>query len=313
MSERPSLLIYSRDAADYARLLAGLNYPGEILACSDPAEGLRLAPRAEIMLVWRAPAGLFRAAPRLRWAQSLGAGVEDLVVADIPDGVVVTRVVDLFGSYIAEYVFGHLLHRTLDIPRVRAQQAARRWEHFRIGLLRGQRIGVAGLGSIGLEVVRKARAFDMEVWGLSRGGAPVEGVARVFRPEQRREFVAGLDVLAIVLPRTEGTERLFGAAEFAAMRAGALIVNCGRGAVLDEPALVDALRSGRLGGAILDVFTEESLPPDSPLWSLPNVTVTPHISGPSVPDEVAAFFMANFRRFAAGEPLVGIVDRGRGY
>lgn len=313
LPDQPTLLIYSRDAAEYAALVRALGYPGAILPCSHPEEGLRHAPRAEIMLVWRAPAALFRAAPGLRWVQSLGAGVEDLVRADIPDGIPVTRVVDLFGPYIAEYIFGHLLHRTLDIPRVRAQQAARRWEPFRIGLLRGRRIGVAGLGSIGRELVRKARAFDMEVWGLSRSGAPVEGVARVFRPEERLEFVAGLDVLASVLPRTPATDRLFGAAEFAAMKPGALVVNCGRGAVLDEAALVDALRSGHLGGAILDVFATEPLPPDSPLWGLPNVTVTPHISGPSVPAEVAAFFMENFRRHRAGEPLAGVVDRCRGY
>jgi glyoxylate/hydroxypyruvate reductase A len=128
-----------------------------------------------------------------------------------------------------------------------------------------------------------------------------------------RQFLSGLDALSVNLPLTPQTERLFGAAEFAALPLGAFVVNTSRGKVLDQAALVEALQSGHLGGAALDVFVEEPLPAESPLWTMPNVTVTAHLSGPSTPEEVVPQFVANYRRYLAGEAMTGLVDRLKGF
>ncbi len=310
-----TILVYARGGAEhYAEAVRRAVPTAVVRAASDPAAARAAVPDAEILLSWRLPHELYALAARLRWVQCLGAGVEDIVAAaELPRSVAVTRIVDQFGVSIAEYVFAELLARVRDLERVRAQQAERLWRPFVAERLAGRTLGVAGLGSIGREVVRKGRAFDMRVLGLSRTAAPDGLVDRHFGPDAWTAFVRELDYLVLVLPLTPQTRGVVGAEVLAAMRPGSVLVNVGRGAVVDEAALVEALRAGRPGGAVLDVFETEPLPPESPLWSLPGVTVSPHISGPSRTDEVAAFFLDNLARFERGEPLAGLVERERGY
>lgn len=307
------LMIYANTAPYLAELLRGLGYAGSIDVCTTAAEARRDAPRAEILLSSRLPGEIYPLLTRCRWIQSLNAGVEDLMAAPVPPGVRVTRVVGLFGGYIAEYALGYMLAHTLGMRRSADQQGRREWQHFYIGRLEGRRLGVAGLGSIGLEVARQAAAMGMRVRGLSRGGAQRPGVDERFTPDRLVEFCTGLDFLALTLPLTPATEGLFGAEALAALAPGAVLINCGRGRVLQEQALLSALRSGRLGGAVLDVFAQEPLPPDHPYWTEPGVTVTPHISGPTKVEEVVGYFLANYRRLCAGEVLVGELDLTRGY
>lgn len=153
----------------------------------------------------------------------------------------------------------------------------------------------------------------MRVVGLSRSGAPHPLAETVYPADQAEAFCAQCDVVVLVLPHTPATAGLFGARALAALPKGAILVNIGRGAVLDEAALLAALDTGRLRHAVLDVFATEPLPADHPLWRHPRVTITPHVSGPSLPEDVVEAFMANYRRYAAGEPLVGVVDRNRGH
>jgi glyoxylate/hydroxypyruvate reductase A len=192
-------------------------------------------------------------------------------------------------------------------------QRRRAWEPLEVRTLAGLTIGVAGLGSIGREMVRKARAFDMRVLGLSRTGDAPAGMDRLFRPDEWLGFVQDLDVLVLTLPLTAETEGVVNRDVLAAMPDRALLVNVGRGGLIVEEDLVAALRSGKIAGAVLDVFAQEPLPADSPLWTMPGVTVTPHISGPSTIDGVAGYFLANLYRYMRGDPLVGMVDRARGY
>jgi glyoxylate/hydroxypyruvate reductase A len=310
-----TILVYARGAAEhYAEAVRRAVPTAVVRAASDPAAARAALPDAEILLSWRLPHELYALAARLRWVQCLGAGVEDIVAAaELPRSVAVTRIVDQFGAAIAEYVFAELLARVRELERVRAQQAERLWRPFVAERLAGRTLGVAGLGSIGREVVRKGRAFDMRVFGLSRTAAPDGLVDRHFGPDAWAAFVRDLDYLVLALPLTPQTRAVVGAEVLAAMRPGSVLVNVGRGALVDEAALVEALRAGRPGGAVLDVFEREPLPPESPLWSLPGVTVSPHISGPSRTDEVAAFFLDNLARFERGEPLAGLVERERGY
>lgn len=259
------------------------------------------------------PFELLSRARRLRWIQSINAGVDDLLAADLPESVLTTRITGQFGGQIAEYVFAELLARIRQLDQLRAAQRDRRWAHFVADTLNGKTLGVAGLGSIGREIVRKARAFDMRVHGLSRTGSSAHLVDRHYGPDGWEQFVAGLDALVLALPRTQGTEGVVGRPVLGAMRPHAVLVNIGRGSLVDEAALVDALREGRIGGAVLDVFQHEPLPAASPFWTLPGVVVTPHVAGPSTVEGVGRFFLDNLDRYLSGRPLAGVVDRTAGY
>lgn len=314
MSAHYRILVYSRDPEPIAQALRRRGLEDTVETAADEEGARARVADADVLFSWRLPAHLYALGRRLRWVQSMGAGVEDIVAAAaMPEGVVVTRIVDQFGASIAEYVFGELLARVRRLDELRALQRERRWGHFVADSLAGRTMGVAGLGSIGRELVRKARAFDMPVVGLSRTGAGAGLVDRHFGPDAWPDFVRELDVLVLTLPLTPATAGVVGPGVLAAMRPGSLLVNVGRGALVPETALIGALAAGRPGGAILDVFEREPLAPEHPFWQMPGVTVTPHVSGPSRTEDVTAFFVANLERLRRGEPLRGVVDRGAGY
>lgn len=314
-AERPIILAYSRRIAPELRAwLLAHDCPGTVLTASTAEEAGPLIGDAEILFGAGFPTELMASAAHLRWVQSINAGINELVAAEaIPDTVTLTRIVGQFGTPIAEYVFAECLAHVRELERTRTAQRERRWDHFVAGTLAGKTLGVAGLGSIGREIVRKGRAFDMQVYGLSRSGTAAGIVDRHFGPNDWLEFAAGVDVLVLTLPWTAETAGVIARSVLAAMRPDSLLVNVGRGALIDDEALIEAAREGRIGGAVLDVFQHEPLPADHPLWSTPNIIVTPHISGPSTVDGVSQFFLANLQRYLAGEPLLGVVDRVRGY
>jgi phosphoglycerate dehydrogenase-like enzyme len=196
--------------------------------------------------------------------------------------------------------------------------------------LNGKTLGVIGYGSIGRETARLAKAFGMRVLALKRdpgnrrdeGWCPAglgdpDGVIpeAFFGSGQRQEILRESDYITVTLPGTKHTRHFIGVSEIAAMRPGAYIVNLGRGEVIDESALIDALKAGKIGGAGLDVFEKEPLPKESPIWDLENVILTPHMSGANrgYMDKACALFADNLRRFSAGQPLLNVVDRQLGY
>jgi phosphoglycerate dehydrogenase-like enzyme len=224
---------------------------------------------------------------------------------------------------IAEHVMACLLALSRGLPAIVRRQDARVWaQNEMVGdrspwLVHGRRMGIIGLGTIGRAVAVRAAALGMEVVGVRRrpeqGGGP--GVARVVGPSQVNEVLTTSDVLVLAAPWTGATDRLLDAAALARMQRGAVVINVARGQLVDETALASSLATGHLGGAALDVFTEEPLPPTSPFWSLPNVIVTPHTSGFRADhwDAVIALFEEQLRRFLAGEPLHNLVDCEAGY
>lgn len=309
-----SLLLWGPRAHQYAELLTQKGYPGPLHVATTIEEALPAAGEAEILLGARIPAELLAQMPNLRWIQTPNAGVEDLVAAPVPPGVLTTRVVGLFEGYIAEWTLGYMLAHTLKLKQGLAQQSEGRWEHYYIDRLEGKRLGVAGIGSIGQGVARRAAALGLEVVGLGRRPRESEGsFAATYTADELLDFCHGLDFLAITLPLTPETDGLFGAAALHALNPGAMLLNAGRGRVVQEEALLGALRDGHLGGAILDVFATEPLPPEHPFWTEPGITVTPHIAGPSVPAEVADYFLQNYARWRSEAPLVGLLDRTQGY
>lgn len=307
------ILIYAEKGADrYTELLERLipnaaDY--RLVPCSSREDAARNIGEAEILFCFQFPTDLLKGAHRLRWIQAMRAGVDDLVAAPLPPGVVLTRIEGLFGTPMSEYAFAHMLAHVQQLRRIYAAQAERRWDPFRAETLAGKRLGVAGVGSIGLEVAARGKAFGMEVWGLARTPGPRPHVDRVFTPGEVREFTAGVDFLVSTLPDTPETRGLI---DPEAMKEGALLINMGRGATIDEQAILRAVRSGRIR-AVLDVFTVEPLPPDHPFWTEPGITVTPHMSGLNRPDAIAAYCAENLARFERGEPLRGVVDLERGY
>jgi phosphoglycerate dehydrogenase-like enzyme len=311
-----SILVYHPEPGEaraYARLIKQPKPPFAVAVCATPAQAELHVADAEILYAWNFPRDLLPRALRLRWVQNMGAGVERYMVPDLPRRVTVTRVAGIFGPWMAEYVLGWCLWFTQRTELFRAQQRGRRWKPVDPLRLHGTKLCVVGLGDIGRTIARAARGFGMCVVGVSQRGKRVAEAERVYTTRDIRKAVAAADFVALAVPLTKATRGLIGAAELAAMKPSAWLINVARGSVVDEAALLDALSGGRLGGAVLDVFDEEPLPQGHPLWTFDNVVVTPHISGPSTPAEIAPVFNDNLRRYVARRPLRYIVDRTRGY
>lgn len=249
-------------------------------------------------------------APNLQWLQTFSAGTDEPVFASFRRrGVTVTSSAGAAAPSIAQTVMLYLLALSRDLPRLSRAQGERRWEPRLSTDLDGMRLGIVGLGAIGAEVARLADAFGMEITGLRRrvgGDEPY----RTWTSDRLHELLAWSDAVAVTAPLTDETRGMFGADSFAAMRPGAWFVNVGRGEIVDESALVDALTLGHLGGAGLDVFAHEPLPSESPLWVLPNVIVTPHSSGTTDRSHRRSveLFLDNFRRHVARQPLRNVTN-----
>jgi len=297
-----------------------------------PADLEALLPQAEVLFSFRPPADLLRQAPRLRWLQLASAGA-DWVTSDpamMASQVLITTCSGIHAIPIAEYVIGSMLsfaHRFCWAVR---HQAQHRWERYLNRELFEQTLGIVGYGHIGREIGRLGRALGMRVIATRRsatGGEREDGV-ELFPPERLGDLLAQSDYVVIAVPLTKATEHLIGERELRAMRPTAYFVNIARGKVVDEAALVRALREGWIAGAGLDVFETEPLPPDSPLWDMPNVLLTPHLAGAHerYHERATALFAENLRRYLAGQPryitnnemyrgqpLLNVVDRARGY
>lgn len=317
------VLVYSPLKADeYAEGLRSIPYL-QVRLVRSSAEALAAADWPEIFFGAGLRPHALRAMPNLRWIQWIWAGV-DLLMADPEFAAALdagrfrlSRAVGVFGRPIAEYVLAYCLCLTQDMPRALAQQRRKIWQRFETEPLRGRLMGIAGLGSIGTEVARRAAGLGLRVTGLTRSGtAPVAAapfVEATFDPAHILDFVRDLDFLVLALPLTPETRGLIGARVLAAMKPSATMVNVGRGALVDEGALVEALKAGRPGRAVLDVFEREPLAPESELWSLPNVIITPHLAAASQPADILPLFKQNLESFRAGGPLAGEVRAARGY
>ncbi len=316
MSPMPPILVYHRNAAIYDRLLRAALPGVELFATTDPAELEARIGGAEILVCMELTPAQARMATSLRWIQATSSGVDRLLeVRQEIAHAVLTNARGIHADLMSEYVMAGMMMARWDFPALLREQAGRRWARSPRRSLAGATVAVVGLGPVGLETARRAAVFGMNVIGVTRSGRPVDGVGRVIAASRLREALPDCDFLALAVPTTDDTRGMVGAAEIAAMKPGAVVVNISRGSVIDEPAMIAALQDGRLGGAVLDVFVEEPLPQASPLWGMPNVIVTPHISGMTEDNEerFLDLFLDNLRRYRAGEPLVNTIDLQRGY
>lgn len=315
MRKQPvSVLLYDpKEAPEYAGLVKAPKGAIALHACATPAEAEAVIDGAEVIYSWAIPGELLARAKRLRWLQVMGAGVDRFLRADLPRHVIITRAPGIYGPWMAEYTLGWCLWVTQRMEQVRANQRDHRWAPFRADRLKGRTLGLIGAGDIGREVARVARGFGMEVLGIRRSGRPARHVGRVYPVGQISRVIEAADFVLCVLPLTPQTRGLIGERELRAMKPTTWLVNIGRGPVISQPALIRALQEKWIAGAILDVFETEPLPAEHPLWEMPNTVVTPHISGPNNPADIAPIFNANLRRYLAGAPLRHVVDRRRGY
>jgi phosphoglycerate dehydrogenase-like enzyme len=283
-----------------------------------PPEFLAALPEAEVIYGVALPVDVLERAPRLRWMANALSGSDHLTSLGLPnERVVMTSSKGVAAASIAEFVLAQLLALFKGLPQRLQHQRAHRWQRLEFGNLRGATLGIVGLGEIGTEVARLAQAFGMRVLAARRrpGAALPAGVDAVYPPERLREMLAQCDAVALTVAYTPQTRRLLGAEEFAAMRQGAFVVNVSRGEVLDEEAFASAVRGGHLGGGALDVFVQEPLPAESPLWDLPNVIISAHnpIGKDNHQQRAVQRFIANLERYLRGEVLQYQVDPLLGY
>jgi phosphoglycerate dehydrogenase-like enzyme len=317
LSNQTKILVYIPTEAEaelYANIVRDNGYT-QVWTASTPAQVEKGLSGTEAILAWKFPVQLLSRpeASSVKWIQSAGAGIDHLLNSSpIPEHISITRILDLYNEPIAEYVFAYLLYLKQDISRAQIAQKEKRWEPFRPELLSGKTIGIAGIGSIGKEVVKKARSFSMSVYGLSYSGKHAHLVDRHYAPSEWSAFVQELDYLVLTLPLTDQTHHTVDREILMAMKPSACLVNVGRGSLIVEEDLIDVLNSGHLQAAVLDVFENEPLPNENPLWTMPNVYVTPHMSGMNS-DGVGYFFVDNLKRYLNGEPLQGLVNPYSGY
>ena len=304
---------------DMLALLRAMDGRIEITGSSELEAHPALMGEAEVIFGGIDPDQLARAG-RVRWVQTTGAGINQAILALARErGLTLTNASGIHAAPICEQMFGMVLMHTRRLALAWDLQKRQEWtsEPFldALGVLAGRTLGVLGVGAIGTHMARLGAAFGMRVIGLSRGGAPRECVERMYTPGERLEFFAAADVVMNVLPLTARTRGFIGRAELAAMRPGTIVANAGRGPTIDTDALIDALHSGHVGAAMLDVTDPEPLPAGHPLWTAPNVYITPHTSGtrPDYARHAGEIFLTNMARYLRGETMTNVVDLEEGY
>lgn len=315
-TDRPIVLIYSGNVQTDNRLRNGLTsaFPNLGIRTVQSASELEtLLPDVEVLLAWQFPFERLTRPGTLRWLQLLGAGLDSLDGVELPSELKVSNVRGVFGPEMAEYAITYMLAHQKNLLGFRRYQREHRWAFEEPRMLAGKTVGVLGLGSIGRIVAQRCRELGMKVLGLKRTAESIPGIDRVYVARELDELLPLCDFLVLVLPSTLETKGLITKARFAQMKPGAFLVNMGRGNVLDESALADALGSGRLSGAAIDVFANEPLAPRSPLWDFENIFITPHIAGISRPDTLLPVLERNLGHYLLGEPLEFLVDPKRGY
>lgn len=261
---------------------------------------------------------ILNAGKKLRWVQATSAGLDGYYFLELrASELTVTNIRGIYSDVIADHVFSLVMAFARGLHHYIRRQSQGKWEKGAPVIhLAGTTLGVVGLGGIGLAVAERGPVFGMRVIGMDPApkGKP-DFIARIYSPDELATMVAVSDFVVICVPHTAETEGLFDAAMFGAMKPAGILINIGRGKVVNLQALTEALQRGQIGGAGLDVYEEEPLPAGHALWSIENVILTPHVAGisPEIDKRRKALIVENVRRFCAGEPLLNVVDNQKGY
>ena len=319
MADRPLVLLWIPEPGPYRQALERAGLDRQIdLAHVPPAEtpAPDLLARAQAMLAYRSGPGVLPRMPALRWIQALTAGVEGwLALPDLPAGITLTCARGTHRVQMPENILGALFHLTKPYAGIALDQKEHRWRRRVSETLAGTTLGILGLGVIGQELARKAEALEMRVIGTRKSLAPLPHVAQVYGSDGTDEVLAASDWVLLLLPVTPETRGFMNAARLKRMKPTAHLLNFGRGELVVDADLIEAVKARTIAGAVLDVFTTEPLPAEHPFWGTENILVLPHIGGlhPGRDHIVARLFVDNVERFLAGKPLRETVERARGY
>lgn len=286
----------------------------------------RFAPGADVILYSGFVGGvpfepIWRQAQQVKWVHSLSAGVESALIPQfVNSSVPLTNARGVFAPSLAEFVILGMLYFYKRVRRLVENQRAHQWDDFLVDWLRGKTMGIVGYGEIGRECARLAKALGVKIYAMRRNPERSQNdpiVDRIFATKDLHEMLAEVDVVLAAAPLTPETKHMLSKAQFASMKPSAIVINVGRGPVIDEAALIEALQTQQIAAAALDVYEAEPLPKDSPLWDMENVLISPHCTdrttNPDWLDLSMQCFVANFLRFIKGEQLKNVVDKKAGY
>jgi phosphoglycerate dehydrogenase-like enzyme len=273
---------------------------------------------AEILFCWRFQEGLLEKMPNLKWIAAASAGVDHITNALPADSeIIVTKSKATMGRFMAQYAIQHILNHINNYSTVLSQKSEKEWGFVKSDLLERYTIGILGLGSIGIDIAAMAKVFGMRVVAAKKTEAKTEQMEAVcdeiYCGGDWRKILPEADFLISLLPAHKDTNSMISTPEFKEMKTSSVFINIGRGSVTSETAVLHAIQTGLISGAVLDVFGMEPLKPNHPIWNEPRVIITPHCAGPSEVEHVGQEFLDNFKLYQAGKPLNGVVDISKGY
>ncbi len=318
MQKQPRVLVLSNAADPELAMLADLPH-----AVVGSLEALAASGNdAEVIFHWVAPRDLLRAAflanPGVRWVHSRAAGLDNILFPELIESAVpLTNGTGVFSPSLGEFALAAILYFAKDFRRMLRNQEAGRWAPFEVEEIAGQTVGIVAYGDIGRAVASRVHAMGMNVLALKRHApaSPDPLITRFYGPTELHSMLALCDYVVATAPLTPETHRMIGDAAFAAMKPNAVVINIGRGPVIDQAALVRALADGKIKGAGLDVFEQEPIPPGDPIYKLENVLISPHCADHTRDwlNQAMRFFLAQYDRFSKGQPLANIVEKRLGY
>jgi len=286
-----------------------------LLMCKNNEEIAKYIGEADIIFSGSTfPVHFLRKAKKLKWIQSMSAGVENFTSSGlIEPNIILTKIKGVFGPIMSEYVIGHIFAITQNIKNIYDNKRNKIWKPFVVDSIRNATIGIMGLGSVGAYIAYRLHLLEVNVIAIDEQEKRLPYIDQEYLIDDLYDFLVKPDFLIITLPLTNKTRNLIGENEFNIMKKNIYIFNISRSGIVQTKALIKALKSKKISGAVLDVFDKEPLPKDHELWTLDNVTITPHISGPSLPEDMVKVFLDNLVRFEKNKKLKGIVDLKKEY
>lgn len=318
MDYKYKVLVYyhkSKYIDKYKELIEKSRKDIALLMCKNDEEIDKYIGEADIIFSGSTfPVNFLRKAKKLKWVQSMSAGVENFTSSGlIESNIILTKVKGVFGPIMSEYVIGHIFAITQNIKNIYENKRNKIWKQFVVSSIRNATIGIMGLGSVGAYIAYRLHLLGANVITIDEQEKRLPYIGQEYLIDDLYDFLVKPDFLIITLPLTSKTRNLIGENEFNIMKKSIYIFNISRSGIVQTEALIKALKSKKISGAVLDVFDKEPLPKDHELWTLDNVTITPHISGPSLPEDIVKVFLDNLVRFEKNKKLKGIVDLKKEY